>query len=103
MKHLLRPKDLPMVLDIGSSPYHLIHVHRMAEEDLGACDDAEKLIFVSRDQDLIEFNRTLWHEIFHAWQKELGLPITHRQIEKMEVDIVNLLGQLYGEIKSRAR
>lgn len=91
---LLRPNDLPELLEIGDVSYRVCLAKKLKNNDMGFCDDDMKLIVLSRNQELNELNATFWHEILHAIEFEFKLNLGHDKINKLEWAILQVMRQL---------
>lgn len=79
-----KPEEYPPLIPVGKATYHLIFVDRLAEDDLGVCDDKAKLIMISKRQTPEEMEATVYHELLHAIECEYRLKLGHPVIRKLE-------------------
>lgn len=91
---LLKPEQFPKVIQVGEESYVIVFAKKLKQDDMGVCDDDMKLVILSRKQDIEELNATFWHEMLHAFEKEMKLKLGHKIITKLEWFIVKTLMQL---------
>lgn len=89
-----RIQDYPKLVRVKEAEYHVVFMEKLKEGDLGACDDAAKLIVLSKDQDRREMFKTAWHEWLHGFEAEYRIKLGHRKIRALEEFIVDVLEQL---------
>ena len=93
---LLSVKDYPKSIKITSEvEYQIKFVKRIEgaedEEVFGEINLDDKVILIKRKQAPEEMFKTFIHEVFHAFEEEYNIKMSHTAIRKLESAVFNLL------------
>lgn len=92
-----KPKQLenvPKLLVIGNQTYHVIFCKKLRPKVLGMCDQENKVIYITLEQDPFEMVATVLHEALHAIECEFNVPLGHPKIRKLEYGLAQLFLQI---------
>lgn len=95
MKIVLEKKDYPKTIEIGDETYSVVFVERTEEDDYGMCDQTNKIIIISLNQDSDEMLKTFWHEVLHGFEEEFKVKLGHKVINKLEHVLAQVQAQFY--------
>lgn len=95
----MNPRDLPKHITIGDKDYCVIFTYYADESLAGLCEDNRKYILISAKEDRSEIYPTFFHEWLHGVEKEYGLRLGHKKIEKLEYALTQLFEQLIAPRK----
>lgn len=82
-------KKLPSAVEIGKQTYPIVYQKQIDRGKLaGVCYyGGHSKIKVSMDQEKEEIESTVFHEILHAIAHEYGVPLTEKEVLKLEQGI----------------
>lgn len=89
------PADFPKLVTVGEEEYHVVFFTKLTNDDAGFCDFDGKIIGISRHQPEEDLLATFFHEFLHACEHELGCPIGHPKIRKLEFALARAAAELF--------
>lgn len=97
----IKRKDFPREVHIGSEIYTVKFVRKFKDPaQVGECDPETREIRIKCGQPRVETFKTYLHELIHAVEMELDIPITHKDVYKLENFLFDfLVKNLYLKIQ----
>jgi hypothetical protein len=96
----LKPSDYPRLIRVRNTIYHVLFVKALPKNILGMCDQENKLIYISKEQDPHEMFCTYLHEVLHAFEAEFKCVLGHPKIRKLEYFVAGIFMQLMAGMES---